>query len=103
MTRVLALIGLIALRPMAVFSQSTGAQPAFEVTDVRVSADSANPFPYMKGPFIRGGRYELRTATMVDLIATAYGVDADKVVGGPSWLETDRFDAIGKIPADSTP
>jgi uncharacterized protein (TIGR03435 family) len=40
---------------------------------------------------------------MVDLIAKAYGVNADKVVGGPSWLEMDRFDAIAKLPAGSTP
>jgi uncharacterized protein (TIGR03435 family) len=103
MTRAFTFVGLAALLPVAVFGQSTGAQTAFEATDVHVSADTANPFPYMKGPFIRGGRYELRTATMVDLIATAYGVDGDKVVGGPSWLEMDRYDAIGKIPTDSTP
>jgi len=27
----------------------------------------------------------------VDLIATAYGVDASNVQGGPIWLETDRL------------
>jgi uncharacterized protein (TIGR03435 family) len=36
---------------------------------------------------------------MVDLIRTAYSVDADKVFGGPTWLEYDRFDVIGKIPS----
>jgi hypothetical protein len=41
----------------------------------------------MKGPFIRGNRYELLSAAMLDPIATAYGVDAGKVMGGPSWLE----------------
>ena len=47
-----------------------------------------------RGP--RDGRYELRRATMVDLIRTAHAVDADKVVGGPHWLELDRFDVIAK-------
>jgi uncharacterized protein (TIGR03435 family) len=55
-----------------------------------------------------GGRYELRTATMVDLIRVAYGVDAANVAGGPAWLDTDRFDVIAKVPAriqqqDATP
>jgi uncharacterized protein (TIGR03435 family) len=45
---------------------------------------------------MRGGRYELRTATMLDLISVAYGVEGDNVLGGPSWLETDRFDLIAK-------
>ncbi len=57
----------------------------------------------MKGGFVRGGLYLLRTATMVDLISTAFGVDADNVIGGPSWLDTDRFDVIARAPADSTP
>jgi uncharacterized protein (TIGR03435 family) len=44
----------------------------------------------------------LRQATMADLIATAYGLDPENVQGGPSWLETDRFDLTAKIPP-STP
>ena len=52
---------------------------------------------------MRGDRYILRQATMVDLIATAYGVDASNVQGGPIWLETDRFDVIAKVPATTTP
>jgi uncharacterized protein (TIGR03435 family) len=40
---------------------------------------------------------------MVDLIANAWGVDPDKVVGGPNWLEFDRFDILATAPAKSTP
>jgi len=36
----------------------------------------------MQGGVLRGDRYEMRQATMVDLVRTAYGVDADKVIGG---------------------
>jgi uncharacterized protein (TIGR03435 family) len=49
------------------------------------------------------GRYELRKATMLDLIKIDYGVDADTVFGGPSWLETDRFDVIAKAPSATSP
>ncbi len=49
------------------------------------------------------GRYELRNATMLDLIATAWGVDSGKVAGGPDWLEMDRFDVVAKAPTGSTP
>ena len=52
---------------------------------------------------IRSGRYELHNATIVDLIRTAYGIDADKVLGGPTWLEYDRFDVLAKIPAKVPP
>ena len=57
----------------------------------------------MRGGVIRGGRYELRNATMVDLISTAYGIDAEKVLGGPNWLESDRFDVIAKTPPKTSP
>jgi uncharacterized protein (TIGR03435 family) len=57
----------------------------------------------MEGGVLRAGRYEIRYATMLDLIKTAYGVDADTVFGGPSWLETDRFDVIAKAPANTAP
>ena len=75
----------------------------FDAADIYPSAYTVTPSvaPFdgtayapnrMKGGFIRGGIYELRTATMVDLIRTAWGVDAASVTGGPAWLEWDRFD-----------
>ena len=39
---------------------------------------------------------------MVDLVAAAYGVENDYVMGGPSWLERDRFDVIAKAPAGTS-
>jgi uncharacterized protein (TIGR03435 family) len=57
---------------------------------------------YMGGGILHGARYEIRSANMVDLISTAFGVDAGKVLGGPSWMESDRYDVIAKVPP-STP
>lgn len=77
----------------------------FEAADIHPSPAAApgnNPNQFMRGGFYRGGRYEVRTATMVDLVRTAYNVDADKVTGGPGWMEKDQFDIIAKAPADST-
>ncbi len=75
----------------------------FEVADVRISPHSVNPDAYdMSGGLLRGGLYQLRRATMLDLIRTAYGVDAHKVLGGPNWLEVDRFDVRARVPAGTT-
>jgi uncharacterized protein (TIGR03435 family) len=93
--------GLAALIPGAAFAQSAGTSPAFEIADVHASPRNINPA--MRGGLMSGGRYELRTATMVDLIGVAYGVDAAHVVGGPAWLDTDRFDIVAKAPAGATP
>jgi len=98
-------IGLIAVMSAAAFGQTAPAKspaPAFDIADVHNSPRSAAPRPQMAGGFLRAGRYEIRQATMVDLIRTAYDVDADKVQGGPAWLETDRFDVIAKT-ANNTP
>jgi uncharacterized protein (TIGR03435 family) len=75
--------------------------PAFEAADVHTSPYRRMPF--MNGNFLRGDRYVLHQATMVDLIATAYGVDPSTVQGGPIWLESDRFDVIARAPATTPP
>jgi uncharacterized protein (TIGR03435 family) len=90
--RVLACTGFAALFGCAVF-----AQPSAEI-----HPSPPNTILEMRSRFSRG-RYELRNATLVDLIRTAWSVDADKVVGGPDWLDTDRFDVITTAPAGSTP
>lgn len=90
----------IALLSCAAFGQATDKSPAFDSVDVHVSAPATNPT--MRGGALRGGRYEVRTATMVDLISTAYSLDQDKVLGGPSWLDWDRFDVLAKAPLATT-
>jgi len=60
---------------------------------VEIRASRPNTMPEMRSRLVRG-RYEVTNATAVDLIRTAWGVDADKVVGGPDWLDLDRFDVL---------
>ena len=92
----LIVAGLAHAAPAPVSAQGA----SFEVADVQVStAPVTQP---MRGGVPRGGRLELRNATMVELIRTAYDIDADKVLGGPTWLELDRFDVIAAVPAEAT-
>jgi uncharacterized protein (TIGR03435 family) len=92
MKRVFAGMAFIALLSCAVFGQT----PTFGIADVHASAAAANSL--MRGGVVRSGIYRIQTATMVDLIGAAYNVGADKVLGGPSWLELDRFDVYAKVP-----
>lgn len=58
----------------------------------------------MSGPLLRGTRYELHNATMVDVIRTAYSLDdSRKVVGGPGWMDMDRFEIAAKVPPSTSP
>ncbi|HLK67925.1 MAG TPA: TIGR03435 family protein [Bryobacteraceae bacterium] len=96
----LAPLPILSLLAGALFAQSGDAPPQFEIADIHTSAKAT--FPFARQSPVRGGRFEIKNATMVDLIRTAYGIDNDKVLGGPNWLEMDRFDVIAKVPADST-
>jgi uncharacterized protein (TIGR03435 family) len=102
MMRAFAGIIFLAVLSGAVFGQSGETAPTtFDIADVHVSAHRT--FPYMSGGDLHGDRYMIHDATMVDLITAAYGVDNDNVLGGPAWLETDRFDVIAKAPPTTSP
>jgi len=99
-TGLIILLSGVSLGQSSTQQSSTQPAPAFEVADVHASPPTRIPF--MRDPAIRRGRYEIRLATMVDLIRTAYTIDAERVLGGPNWLENDLFDVIAKVPAGTT-
>lgn len=78
------------------------APPAFEVVDVHPSPYTRNQ-RFMQGGRLVGDRYIVRQATLVDLIANAYDLDAGYIAGGPSWLEMERFDIAAKAPTGTPP
>jgi len=84
---------------LAAFAQSNP-KLAFTVADVHTVAPTANSV--LAGAIPQINSFELRGATMVDLIRIAWDVDAARVVGGPAWLETDRFDVTAQAPSGST-
>ena len=97
MVRMLA-CGFAALSAAAGFAQPA-AKPSFDAADVRVSPRSEwvrSPTHPLQGGFQTNERYELRRASMLDLIRLAYNVDPERILGGPSWLDYDRFDITGK-------
>ena len=100
MRRLLAAVGAAALLSAAVSGQAPASRPAFQVAGIQVSSRLN---PGMRGGVLRGNRYELRNATMVDLIRTAYNVQPERITGGPSWLEWNRFDIAALAPENTAP
>ena len=90
-----AAFALFALLSVSSLAQTAPVSKSFVIADVHTSPFTSNPF--MHGNSIQGDRYFLTQATMLDLIATAYGVDAANVHGGPTWLERDRYDIRAKV------
>src|SRR6516164_6059374 len=106
MNRRLAQAALITILSAVAFGQSPQTLPSFEATDVRVSPrdpnPNPNPTPQVISGFLRGGPYLILNANLVDLISLAYGIPADRVLGGPSWLEINRFDVLAKTAPNTT-
>jgi uncharacterized protein (TIGR03435 family) len=73
--------------------------PAFDIADVH---SSYHRYGYGSVGVLAGDRYTLRWDTMLQLIDEAYGVDRDHVLGGPLWMEADRFDVLARAPAGTS-
>ena len=104
MTRLLLGIAVALLTSLPAQAQAPAPAPAaretFEIAGIQ---PSARPNPGMRGGILRGNRYELRNATMVDLIRTAANVQPERISGGPSWLEWTRWDIAALAPEGTPP
>jgi uncharacterized protein (TIGR03435 family) len=71
-----------------------GAAPSFEVSAVKVSkADESG-----SNSMLKDGRFTASNTTLKTLIAyQGYSVPASRILGGPKWLETQRFDMDAKM------
>jgi uncharacterized protein (TIGR03435 family) len=102
MNRVFAGVGVALVLASTASGLSAQDKPKFDAADVQSRSRSSSANPQLSGGVLRSGRYDLRNATMVDLIGLAYGVDASAILGGPNWLELSRFDVVAKA-AQNTP
>ena len=75
----------------AVATAALHAQSTFDVTSVKRVVDGPGP----RGVGIHpGGRFVAPSSTVRGLISTAYGLPDIQIVGGPAWLDTDRFEVL---------
>jgi hypothetical protein len=80
--RSLAAAALLVVFSAPAFCQSP---PTFEIADVHAAAYTR--YPFTRPSTLVADRYSIKDATMVDLIADAWSVDAGNVQGGPACLE----------------
>jgi uncharacterized protein (TIGR03435 family) len=103
---VLLCVTLVGVCAVA-FCQDTGSagRLAFTAVDVHSSPAGLRTSAHMArkvGPVIVGGLFQMRNATILDIISEAYGIDSHKVTGGPQWLDWHRFDINAVAPPDSS-
>jgi uncharacterized protein (TIGR03435 family) len=96
----------IAIAPVVWGAQSAPGQGpvAFEAASVKLNASgdwrkSIGPAP--------GGRFLATNNTLRDLIPFAYGIPqvtaGFRIIGGPKWIDEDRFDVSAKVDGSWTP
>ena len=85
-------------------SAQAPSSPAFEVASVRLNTSGENRALFGNAP---GGRFNATNVPLRSLIAAAYGSPQPlpnfRIVGGPSWMDSDRFDIVAKAADDSQP
>ena len=69
---------------------------AFEVASVKPNTAMSHNMSVNRTP---GGGLEVVNETLRILISFAYNLRDDQNSGGPSWLDTERYDIIAKAPA----
>ena len=113
MRRVVGSVGFVILSSGWLSGQTAPKSPVFEAADVHVTrprlSTNFRADSFLTTAFV-GGIYKLHIASMADLIRTAYGMEAqatqqsssERLFGGPTWLETDRFEVVAKAPPNPT-
>ncbi len=88
--------------------QAAGQSPSnstFEVASIKPSRSDTSGSSRLGLGVQPGGRYTTTNVTARELIRVAYGrpdpLDASRVIGGPGWLDSDRFDLLAKAPDGS--
>ena len=73
--------------------------PTFEVASVKPNK-SGEGFVQLGG---RGGQFTITNAPLRLIIRNAYRLQDFQIVGGPGWLNSDRFDIVAKSDPTATP
>ena len=76
---------------------SQGSRLAFEVASVERSAQNT---PLVPGQFSAGGRWRAQSAPLSLILGVVYGVPRERLIGGPPWIDTERFDINVKAERD---
>lgn len=76
-------------------------QTAFEVASVKPAAPVTGHQQYHMTVNTSPAGIEYLNASLVDLIHTAYRVNANQVQG-PEWMKSEKFDVVAKLPAGAS-
>jgi bla regulator protein BlaR1 len=64
-------------------------RPAFDVVSIKPNVSGVREVTFAP---MSGGRLTVENNPVTNLIQNAYGVRRNQIVGGPGWMDSDRFD-----------
>ena len=97
----LALTAALAAAQTATAFEVASIKPAAPLDMAAIRAALANGEVPRLGARVDLGRAEYIYVSLQSLIATAYGVKANQIIG-PDWLGSQQFDVIAKMPEGAT-
>ena len=94
-TPITAALLVSLLAGVAATAQAPAGDAAFELASIRQNISGSQSGG---GKPRAGGGYTFTNVTVHSLISTAYNMPFDRILGGPAWSRSDRYDinAIGK-------
>jgi len=98
MKRVILML-MLAVAAMPAVSQTPAQKPQFEVASIKAN-------PSNRGGLIEmppTGRVNINSATFKTLLRVTYHVQDYQIIGGPGWIDADRFDIQARPGEDHKP
>ena len=89
-----AAIGVLAAH---VTAQTPVARPAFDVASIKRNPGLTTGVTFAARP---GGSLHVINNPLTNLIQNAYGMRRYQLIGGPDWIESDRYDIEAKVDGD---
>src|SRR5580693_7212505 len=90
----LGIAGMAILSATFVLAQAPSKAPlAFEVASIKPNKAGDNRTGMGFAP---GGRMNVSGASLRMLIRTAYRIQDSQISGGPSWMDSERYDVTAK-------
>src|SRR5262245_35368033 len=78
-------------------AQSTASRPRFEVASIKRNTSGSDGARVSA----QTGRLTVTNNPLRNIIRNAWGLQGFQIVGGPDWINTDRWDIVAK--ADGNP
>jgi uncharacterized protein (TIGR03435 family) len=90
------LLPLFILISSVTFGQAPSARPEFDVVDIKSNVSGS---PDGVGEILPSGQFRGTNIPVKEIIKFAYNLRDEAIVGAPNWVDSDRYDIVGKAPA----